>query len=208
MAVRGRIHDRSNGDPNLYSMVKMVKDGVQKYIGIHILVGRHFLPNPGNKETINHKDGNKRNNPWWNLEWNTIPENNQHARQTGLNDTKGENHPMTFLNNEQVLEIAKSADSSKNLSKIYSVTAHVINLIRRGVTWSHLTGIVYEKHHRKLLPDEAIEVYLSTATNHEIAQKYKITQQAVKYIKAGKSHSKITQNLVVSQFRSPSLSSA
>jgi len=67
---------------------------------VHRLVAMAFHPNPENKETVNHKDGNKENNNENNVEWSTRSENVQHAFDTGLNKvTKNRhfytNHPRT-----------------------------------------------------------------------------------------------------------------
>lgn len=56
----------------------------QKNLLVHRLVAKAFIPNPCNKEVVNHKDGNKKNNCVSNLEWVTKEENTVHAIALGL----------------------------------------------------------------------------------------------------------------------------
>jgi hypothetical protein len=58
-------------------------DGKAKYlcVKLHRAVACTFIPNPENKETVNHKDGNKLNNHVNNLEWNTTSENHEHSME-------------------------------------------------------------------------------------------------------------------------------
>lgn len=62
-----------------YLHVSLWKDGkgCSKYV--HRLVGEAFIPNPENKETINHKDLQPYNNFVDNLEWATYSENNAYG---------------------------------------------------------------------------------------------------------------------------------
>ena len=54
---------------------------------VHRMVAKAFIPNPLNKEQVNHKDSNRHNNCVDNLEWVTRSENIQHGRKFGsIND--------------------------------------------------------------------------------------------------------------------------
>ncbi len=60
---------------------------------LHRIVAEEFCKRTDNKNQINHKDGNKRNNTANNLEWCSQSENMVHAYQTGLQKCVG-NHPV------------------------------------------------------------------------------------------------------------------
>lgn len=71
-------------DQDGYKQVKLCKDKKVYFKRVHRLVAEMFIPNPYNKEQVNHIDGNKGNNSILNLEWATPKENMQHAFKTGL----------------------------------------------------------------------------------------------------------------------------
>ena len=75
----GRIRKPYLDSRGLYVLVHIDVDGVQYNRLVHRLVAEAFIPNPDNKETVNHKDGNKQNNCVDNLEWATRSENQAHA---------------------------------------------------------------------------------------------------------------------------------
>ena len=52
-----------------YASVMLSKNGLTKRWNVHRLIALTFIPNPNNYPEINHKDENKTNNIWTNLEW-------------------------------------------------------------------------------------------------------------------------------------------
>lgn len=93
----GKIRSTCYKEPRILSQYRIGKDrkylAVKLYTGgrgtgknykVHRLVALAFIPNPDNKEQINHIDRNTFNNNASNLEWCTDSENQRHAWQTGL----------------------------------------------------------------------------------------------------------------------------
>lgn len=71
--------------PNGYFKVDLCKER-KRTVSVHRLVAEHFVGNPLNKPIVNHKDGNKQNNDYQNLEWCTNGENIKHSWDTGLRE--------------------------------------------------------------------------------------------------------------------------
>ena len=94
-----------------------------KHYLIHRLVGIHFIPNLLNKPQINHKDMNKLNNHYSNLEWMTNIENSIHAY--------AHNNRSKF-NKEDIVDILSSPLSRLELSKKYNVPKITIHAIKQG----------------------------------------------------------------------------
>lgn len=84
-----------------YKQCTLAIDGKPVRVRVHRLVAFLFLDTPSNyKElVVNHKDGNKLNNHYSNLEWCTYAYNNYHARTTGLNDISKANSSRWRDNN-------------------------------------------------------------------------------------------------------------
>lgn len=81
MSIKGKgfpiiLSECDNG--NGYSQVLLCDNGKRKKEYVHRLVGKAWIDNPMNKEQVNHKDRNKKNNHISNLEWNTPKENIKH----------------------------------------------------------------------------------------------------------------------------------
>ena len=68
-----------------YKCIDLYKNGVRYKMLIHRLVAIHFVPNPNNYPIVLHKDNDKLNTHYSNLQWGTYSENNSQAIRDGLN---------------------------------------------------------------------------------------------------------------------------
>jgi len=135
-----------------YLRVSLTIDDKRKSYFIHRLVAKLFIPNPENKEYVNHKDGNKENNRADNLEWVTRSENEKHAWRIGLKSAetsgaKGERHGMHKLTQNQVdyiRSVYKRFDKmygSKPLAERFDVSQQTITDIVNFRSWKHTREI-------------------------------------------------------------------
>ncbi len=120
---------------NGYPQVKI--RGVKHYV--HRLVAEAFIPNPENKQTVNHKDGIKTHSFVENLEWATYSENTIHAYKTKLMSS-GSGHGRAKLTDEDVLAIrAAHADYvhgwTTEMARKYNVSDVTISKIVRGISY-------------------------------------------------------------------------
>lgn len=81
--LKGKVNQTTG-----YIEYQLYTDIDAKYYLAHRLVAQLFLDNINNYPVVNHKDGNKLNNHYSNLEWCSYQQNNQHAWDTKLNDAK------------------------------------------------------------------------------------------------------------------------
>jgi len=112
---------------------------------VHRLVAIAFIPNPENKPTVNHKDGNKLNNHYTNLEWCTCKENIQHAWETGLTTTRlGDDANASKYTEEQVQQVCVLLEENKltniEIANITGVTESIVSKIKIKDCWSHISN--------------------------------------------------------------------
>ena len=129
-------------NPNLsqrYFKVSLCKNNIRRTANIHRIVIEAFIPNPSNKSTVNHIDGNKLNNCLSNLEWATTKENVHHAINAGLFDISRRGEASgSKLTEAQVIQIKKDNRSLPLVAADYGVTKANIWCIRHKKSWVHV----------------------------------------------------------------------
>lgn len=125
-----------------YKRVGLYQRGKRTFLLVHRIVAKTFHPlSEFAGAEVNHKDGNKLNNFYQNLEWATRRDNNIHAIKLGLKKMNGENHSQNKLTEEMVLEIRYRNLIGQNyvqIAKDYPVCKGTIGDIVRRRSWAHI----------------------------------------------------------------------
>lgn len=111
-----------------------------KTFKIHQEVARAFIENIQNKPVINHKDGNKLNNHFLNLEWVTSSENTIHAYEHSLMiETKGMLNGNSILTDDNIKFISNNPHMKNiELAEIFNVHRSTIYKVRNKINWKHI----------------------------------------------------------------------
>lgn len=121
-----------------YYTVCLSKDGKVSYsVGIHRLVAEAFVENTDKTKTeVNHKDGDKLNNYYENLEWVTRKENNEHAIKSGLRKYVKPIEQYT-LDDELVNIFKSSAEAGNFLGKGKRTNTHILNCCKGKISTAY-----------------------------------------------------------------------
>ena len=131
------LHNQSG-----YCMVNLTKEKKSKTRYVHRLVAQAYLENKNNLPQVNHKDGNKDNNHYTNLEWCTSLHNNLHALENGLREgQKGETNSQAKITELEAIEIIKlilEGLSNIEIADMFDLHDRYVSLIRGKKRWTYL----------------------------------------------------------------------
>lgn len=126
-----------------YCQIHLTNKNGTKGIFVHRLVANAFLDKIKGKNQVNHKDGNKKNNFYKNLEFCTCKENIKHAEENGLIDLEKRKINMSRLgkkgygnrkqkikqydlNNNFIKEFNSSREASRELGIIETAICNCV----------------------------------------------------------------------------------
>lgn len=125
-----------------YNTVAFRKNSNTKRFSIHRLVYETFVGEIKTGLQINHKDGDKLNNHYSNLETLTPKENTRHAWENGLCKKRlGTKTSIAKLNDNKVRkirELGKSGLSQTKIALLFNVHQTTIFNIINNKTWTHV----------------------------------------------------------------------
>lgn len=205
----GKLRElKSRVDTSRYKRLGLVTDGgkVRHYL-VHRLVAICYVPNPLSVPEVNHKDGDKLNNHYTNLEWVTREDNQQHAFVTGLNSNIGRLNGRAILDEDAAIEIYQAllgGQLEKDLALRFNVDKSVVKKIKYKVTWQHVLSEFPDipiKHKSKSISDSTatwictmlqgglkVKEILSQSTND------RVTESIIWDIKRGRSFKHIAKD--------------
>jgi hypothetical protein len=182
-----------------YPCVTLWIDGTSEKYKIHRLVAELFVENPNNSDEVNHKDGNKLNSHFTNLEWCTHTENMKHAWDLGLMRI-GSETTIAKLDETDVIEIQElmiKGLTNQEIAERYLVARGTVSKIRDKKTWKHVRpGLVLPESNSKysggkLSIEDVKEIrILSEAgfTNNQLAETFKVHNGTIHGIVTRKSY--------------------
>ena len=139
-------------DRDGYCRVSVQKlDGTWTSQPVHRLVAKAFIPNPDNKQAVNHIDGNRQNNRIENLEWVTPKENVIHSVRFGSRRVCKKVHKKTILTDFQISQIDK-------LRETYTVN-QIAKLF--NIEYQSLKNIIHKKKQCERLDNQQPSIYNS-----------------------------------------------
>jgi len=128
--------------PTGYYTTILSRDGKAYSLKVHRIVLEAFKGGPrGDRNYVNHINGDKLDNRPGNLEWVTNGENSRHARLTGLtpDGKRGAEANGAKLTEAQVTEIRKLLASRElkgyQIAERYGVSPATITRIKQGHTY-------------------------------------------------------------------------
>lgn len=139
---KGVVKQRLNKDG--YIQVTLGKDKKRTSVLVHRLVASYFIPNPYNLPEVNHKDYNRANPRYDNLEWVIHKSNVNHSSSQGRykERAKGVNNGRARVNENAVREIRlfynKGLATKSELARIYSIGWSTVHNIAENNTWKHI----------------------------------------------------------------------
>lgn len=178
-----------------YEVVGLHKNGVRKYFYVHKLVATVYLENDG-YDTVNHKDGNKRNNHVSNLEWCTDSYNTHHAYRTGLHSWKVVDDNVAVT----ICQLLQDGMKIQDVADACGVEYHNVYDIFVGKTFTFIScEFDFSKVSRRSRSDiskviKICEMLQSGLTAKEIVSVVKCKPRLVYEIKSRNRHYRISQN--------------
>lgn len=133
-----------------YPVFRVSHEGKASWACIHYAIMDCWVENPNFTiyVEVNHKNGNKLDYSFENLEWTTKSQNQRHAINTGLK-AKGSDLWNAAISEDLVHILCQELQEGcfpKDLAKKHDVSEHAIRKLRDGSTYFHIRALYPIEH--------------------------------------------------------------
>lgn len=186
---------------NGYIRVNLAKDGKKYRNAVHRLVALAFIPNPENKRTVNHIDGNKQNNHVSNLEWATHKEQTAHAIATGLKIIPEftENRQVSDEDVHSICKYLIEGFRPIEVARLLDLPRHTIKNVRSGTQYKDVIKLydfskISKKYGRISLTkvERVCEMLVRGILDEEIIVSLDITKNVLDDIRERRTYQSVT----------------
>ena len=168
--------------------VYLYNDEGQRAWFVSRLVARAFVPGETPERwSVNHIDGNPRNDVAENLEWCSLSDQHRHLRRNSLH-RRGESHASSRLSDDDVRAIVLECTQGKPQAEVaakYGICQSQVSSIVLGKVWSHVTGVKRNRTRKKVTAEIASFIMSSDLSPKEISVKTGVPLSTVYRIRRG-----------------------
>lgn len=181
-----------------YLSVHLSLNGRARWESIHRLVAQAFLENNNGLPEVNHKDGNKLNNHYFNLEWISTKDHLVHTRVLKLfnRGLKAEKNRSVSLDWRKVKHIRntyiKGEITLSDLAKRFGIGISTVSRVVKNICWidnTYVSPLSVSKRTHKLYICEIKEIKRLYSTNlfskESLSQMFNINTKLVRSILNG-----------------------
>ena len=198
-----KLHISKDG----YSYIDLWDKGSFCTFRVHRLVAEAFCyGQTEEKNLVNHKDLNKLNNYYKNLEWCTQQENVDHAKENGVWKIN-QFSPSAILTNEEAKEIIELLMDTnikmKDIANHYGVVRGAIFNIYSKLTWKNFTeNIDFPKRYNNIKLNEEIVFDICNLLNEkkltdtQIGELFGVNRKTINDIKLKKTWKKVSNEII------------
>ena len=138
------LHPTIPESDEIYAYITLRQNGKGHRFDIHNLVGVYFIPNPKPNiyNVVHHKNNDKHDFHYKNLEWTDSSGNSKHAVNDGI-IAKGEDAKSAKITEETAREICIMLSEGYRVCEIVNklnVSRNIVRHIKDGNTWTHISS--------------------------------------------------------------------
>lgn len=115
---RGNELKQSTDKDGYYRVSLQREDGTSSRYGVSRIVAWEYWANRDISLVVDHKDGNKQNNYYMNLEWVTVKENTRRAEAMGLRNVRGSSNGHSKYTEAEIHNICRLLEEGFNVHEV------------------------------------------------------------------------------------------